>query len=96
MVSAHEGVTKPDPRIYAILCARNGLDPAACVFIDDSAANVDGARAFGMDAIRFTDAPALAAELAARGAPAVRGRWPPGPGSCHMTARIQTTGAFRR
>ena len=67
VVSAHERVTKPDPRIYAALCARNGLEPAACVFIDDSAANVAGARAFGMEAIQFTGAPALAAELRARG-----------------------------
>lgn len=67
VVSAHEGVTKPDARIYRILCERNGLDPSDCVFIDDSAANVAGARALGMDAVRFTDAPALARELRARG-----------------------------
>lgn len=66
VVSAHEGVTKPDSRIYAILCDRNGLDPAACVFIDDSPANVAGAIAFGMDAIRFTDAPALTRDLQTR------------------------------
>jgi 2-haloacid dehalogenase len=66
VVSAHEGVTKPDARIYAILCERNGLRPADCVFIDDSAANIAGAIDFGMDAIRFTDAPALAAALRER------------------------------
>ena len=64
VVSAHEGVTKPDPRIYAILCERNGLAPGDCVFIDDAPANVAGARAFGMDAIQFTSAPALAARSA--------------------------------
>ncbi len=67
VVSAHERVTKPDPRIYAILCDRNVLDPAACVFIDDSPKNVAGARDFGMDAVRFTSAPALAAALRERG-----------------------------
>lgn len=67
VVSAHEGVTKPDRRIFQILCDRNSLDPAACVFIDDSLANVEGARAFGMAPIHFTDAPALAAELHRRG-----------------------------
>lgn len=66
VVSAHERVTKPDPAIYRLFLDRNGLDPAACVFIDDSEANVAGARAVGMDAIHFTEASALAEALRAR------------------------------
>ena len=46
---------KPDPAIYRLCLERNGLDPAACIFVDDSAANVAGAAALGIDAIRFTD-----------------------------------------
>lgn len=69
VVSAHERLTKPDPRIFRLFLDRNGLDAGACVFIDDSAANVAAARAIGMDAIRFTDAPALAAALRERGLP---------------------------
>ncbi len=66
VVSGLERVLKPDPRIFAILCDRAGLTPAEAVFIDDTARNVEGARAFGMDAIHFTGAPALEAALAAR------------------------------
>jgi 2-haloacid dehalogenase len=67
VVSAHERVVKPDPAIFRRFLARNGLEAGACVFIDDSAANVAAACALGMDAIAFTDAPALAAALRARG-----------------------------
>jgi glucose-1-phosphatase len=43
-------------------------EPAGRVlFIDDVPANVDAARAIGMDAIHFTGASALRAQLAARG-----------------------------
>ena len=69
-VSGLEGVTKPDPEIYRRCLGRNALEAQGCVFIDDSADNVDAARALGLDAIRFTDAPALAAALAERGLPA--------------------------
>lgn len=67
VVSGHERVTKPDPRIYRLCLSRNGLEAADCVFIDDSPANVAGARAVGMGAIHFTDADALAEALRARG-----------------------------
>lgn len=67
IVSGQEGIAKPDPRIFALLCERAGLAPADCVFVDDMAHNVKGARAAGMDAIHFTTARALAAELTERG-----------------------------
>lgn len=44
---------KPDPKIYGLLCDTYGLVPQECLFIDDSQANVDGAIAFGMKAVRF-------------------------------------------
>ncbi|MDO5529176.1 MAG: HAD-IA family hydrolase [Paracoccus sp. (in: a-proteobacteria)] len=46
---------------------RFGLDPAETLFIDDSAKNIDAARAEGWDGILFTSPEALRAELAARG-----------------------------
>ncbi len=67
VVSGDEGVIKPDPRIYAIACARAGLAPSDFLFIDDSQANVDGARAVGMDAHLFDDPAALRPALQARG-----------------------------
>ncbi|WP_333826461.1 HAD family hydrolase [Pararhodobacter sp.] len=67
VISGHERVLKPDPRIFALLCERTGLDAADCLFIDDSPKNIAGARAFGMQAEHFTTAGALEAALAARG-----------------------------
>lgn len=67
VLSGDVGINKPDARIYAILCERHGLEPGRCVFIDDSARNVEAARAFGMDALLFTDAPSLADALRGRG-----------------------------
>ena len=63
VVSAHERLVKPDPRIYRVLFSRNDLAPENTVFIDDSPANVEAARSVGMHAIHFTDAPALKASL---------------------------------
>jgi 2-haloacid dehalogenase len=67
VVSGSEGVTKPGAEIFRICLERNGLDAAACVFVDDSAANVASAQAIGFDAIRFTEPEALRADLVARG-----------------------------
>lgn len=67
VVSGQVGLLKPGPEIFRLLFARNHLDPAQCLFIDDSPANVAGARATGMKAHRFTTPEALEADLAARG-----------------------------
>ena len=67
VLSGEVGVNKPDPRIFEHLVERFGIEPAAALFIDDSAANVDAARALGFSAIRFTDAAALRSELGRRG-----------------------------
>jgi HAD superfamily hydrolase (TIGR01509 family) len=66
IVSGQERVLKPDPRIFALLCDRAGLGASDCLFIDDSAANVAGARAYGMDAVHFTDPQHLEAALTTR------------------------------
>ncbi|SMH53546.1 HAD family phosphatase [Maritimibacter sp. HL-12] len=67
VVSGQEGVAKPDPRIFALLCARANVEPDACLFIDDGPHNVAAARAFGMDAVQFSDPGRLATDLAERG-----------------------------
>lgn len=69
IVSAHEGLLKPDPAIFRLFLARYGLDAGACVFIDDSKENVRGARAAGMRAIHFAEGVDLAAALRAFGVP---------------------------
>ena len=68
IVSGEHRVVKPDARIFALLCERNDLRPGDCVFVDDSEANVAGARAFGMDAVHYTPDTDLHAELKSRGA----------------------------
>ncbi len=62
-VSGDVGLIKPDRAIYDHHVASFGLDPAASLFIDDSQKNVDGARAAGWQAVLFTDAGALKADL---------------------------------
>jgi 2-haloacid dehalogenase len=67
IVSAHEGVVKPDRRIYEITAERLPHDPADVLFFDDREANVVAAREFGFDAERFTGEARLREDLAARG-----------------------------
>ena len=66
VVSGEERLAKPDPRIYRLLLERHRLDPGACIYIDDHARNVDGARAAGMIAVQFRSPAELRSELAAR------------------------------
>lgn len=66
-VSARERLLKPERQAFLRLLERNGLAPAACVFIDDTEANVAGARAAGLHAIRFIDAGQLRDDLAGLG-----------------------------
>jgi hypothetical protein len=53
VVSAEEGIAKPQAGIYLSACERLEVEPTACVFLDDKPANVDGAKAVGMHAIHF-------------------------------------------
>ena len=54
VVSAYERQVKPEPAIYRTLLTRYRLDPVQCLFVDDLQKNVDGARAVGIPAVRFT------------------------------------------
>jgi 2-haloacid dehalogenase len=69
VVSGTEGVAKPDPRVFAIVAERAGLPLDRLAFVDDRADNVAAAAALGMDAILFTDAATLRADLRERGLP---------------------------
>lgn len=63
VVSAEEGVMKPDPRIYHVTLERLGVLPAEAVFVDDFPRNVEGARRLGMYAIHFRHREQALAEL---------------------------------
>jgi putative hydrolase of the HAD superfamily len=52
--SAWVGMRKPDPEIYRLTLERlGGLEPAACLFVDDNELNVEAARGLGMRAVQF-------------------------------------------
>jgi epoxide hydrolase-like predicted phosphatase len=54
IVYSHEaGMSKPDPRIYALACARLGVHPGETVFLDDSDLCVAGAREASLHAVRY-------------------------------------------
>ena len=66
--SADVHLLKPDPAFFEGALEKFGLDRAECVFIDDSAANAEGAQRVGLDAIVFFgDAARLRRELRERG-----------------------------
>ncbi len=67
VVSAHERVIKPDPAIYEILLQRYGLSASDCIFIDDSAKNIEAARGVGMKAVHFVEPIDLRSELTGHG-----------------------------
>ena len=53
IISAEEGVAKPDARIYQIAADRLGVQLDEAVFVDDMLANVEAARAAGMRGVHF-------------------------------------------
>ena len=63
VMSFMEGVIKPDPQIYELICNRYEIDPKEAVFLDDNADNIEGARAFGLNAIHFQTYEQARAEL---------------------------------
>lgn len=65
--SAHEGIMKPDARIFHSTLERLERAADEVVFIDDFARNIAGARAVGMSAIHYTPSLNLYAALAALG-----------------------------
>jgi putative hydrolase of the HAD superfamily len=47
------GFAKPDPAFFIEAARRIGADPGAVLFVDDSAKNVEGARAAGLAAVQW-------------------------------------------
>ena len=63
--SSVEGCRKPEPRIYEIACERLGVEPVACVFLDDLGINLKPARSMGMTTIKVVDPEEAIGELEA-------------------------------
>lgn len=53
IISYQEKLIKPSPEIYRLLCSKYGLTAEECVFIDDTAPNVEAAMKEGMKGIVF-------------------------------------------
>ncbi|HET7411233.1 MAG TPA: HAD family phosphatase [Pararhizobium sp.] len=66
-VSGEVGLIKPDTAIYERHARDFDLTPSAILFIDDSPANVEGARRAGWHAVQFVDAARLDVDLARLG-----------------------------
>jgi 2-haloacid dehalogenase len=62
-VSGVVKLIKPDVRIYELHAKSFGLEPSKTLFIDDSRANVEGARQAGWQAVLYTGPEKLAADL---------------------------------
>jgi putative hydrolase of the HAD superfamily len=63
--SSKIGLRKPDPRIYALMCEALGVEPAACIYIDDLGINLKPARAMGMRTIKAMAEDQILADLSA-------------------------------
>jgi HAD superfamily hydrolase (TIGR01509 family) len=57
------GFAKPDRRIFEYVTAALDVDPTACVFIDDNAAKLEGAREIGMRVVHYTGYDSLVEKL---------------------------------
>ncbi len=68
-ISALYKLIKPQPEIYEAFCNKFSLKPEECFFIDDMKANIEGAKAFGMQGFVFDtkDLEGLEKELNALG-----------------------------
>jgi FMN phosphatase YigB (HAD superfamily) len=64
IVYSHEArFSKPDPRIYALICTRLDVPPGEMIFLDDVEACVAGARDAGIHAVRYRDNTQAIAEI---------------------------------
>jgi len=63
--SAKIGLRKPDPRIYRMMVETLGVDPKACVYLDDLGVNLKPAREMGMATIKVTSGAQAIGELEA-------------------------------
>lgn len=61
--SSKVGVRKPDPRIYLMMCEKLGVEPGACIYLDDLGINCKPASQLGMHAIKVTSGEQALKEL---------------------------------
>ena len=67
VISYRHCLRKPEPEIYQILLDTYQLHPEECVFLDDTAANLEAAESFGIQTIHVTSHDAALRGLEALG-----------------------------
>jgi epoxide hydrolase-like predicted phosphatase len=63
VISGEVGIRKPAPEMYRLGAERIGLEPEACVFVDDLPFNLDPAAGLGMATVHHVSAEQTIAEL---------------------------------
>ena len=63
LVSHQVHLLKTHKEIYEAFCKKFDVKPEDCVFIDDKAVNIEGAKSIGMHGIVFKDTDQLKADL---------------------------------
>ncbi len=63
LVSCELGMAKPDPEVFRRVCQLTGTKPSQCFFVDDTASNVEEARALGFHGHVFGSVEGLTAAL---------------------------------
>jgi epoxide hydrolase-like predicted phosphatase len=63
VISGEVGIRKPSPEIYSLGAQSIGVEPEACVFVDDLPFNLEPAAELGMATIHHTRASETIAEL---------------------------------
>jgi epoxide hydrolase-like predicted phosphatase len=63
VISGEVGIRKPAPRMYELGAERIGLEPGACVFVDDLPFNLGPAAELGMATVHHTSAQQTIQEL---------------------------------
>ncbi|QQS20290.1 HAD family phosphatase [Candidatus Saccharibacteria bacterium] len=54
MSSFHVGLTKPNPRMFRLMCERLGVDPTQAIMIDDQQRHIDAAGKMGLKTVLYT------------------------------------------
>ena len=62
-VSSELGKRKPEAAAFQTVCETIGVEPGRILFFDDAAANVNGARAAGLRAVKVENASDIVAAL---------------------------------
>ncbi len=63
VISGEVGMRKPEPEIFDLTCARLGLPPGECVFVDDLDVNVTAAAEIGLTGVLHRSYDETAARL---------------------------------